>query len=67
PCPIKIWQGTADNVTDPVMAIEFINSIKRSGSYAELHLLDGVSHNVNDVMREERLTWFNIFRNYNLI
>ena len=40
-------------------------TIKRSGSYAELHLLEG-GHNVNDVMREERLTWFNIFRNYNL-
>ena len=40
-------------------------TIQRSGSYAELHLLGG--HNVNDVMREEYLTWFNIFRNYNLI
>ena len=67
PCPLKLWQGTADNVTDPVMAIEFINSIKRSGSYAELHLLDGVAHNVNDVMREEQLIWFNRFRNYNSI
>ena len=61
PCPIKIWQGTADAVTDPVMAKEFYDSIRRSGSYAELHLLDGVSHNVTDVMREEQLLWFNRF------
>ena len=62
PCPIKIWQGTADNVTDPVMAIEFINSIHRSGSYAEIHLLDGVGHNVTSVMKEEQLYWFNRFK-----
>lgn len=62
PCPIKIWQGTADEVTDPVMAIEFINSIHRSGSYAELRLLDGIGHNVTSVMREEQLIWFNRFK-----
>ena len=61
PCPIKMWQGTADNVTDPVMAKEFYNSVRRSGSYIELHMLDGVSHNVNAVMREELLFWFNRF------
>lgn len=61
PCPIKIWQGTADQVTDPAMAIEFINSIWRSGSYAELHLLEGIAHNVTDVMKEEQLIWFNRF------
>ena len=61
PCPIKIWQGTADNVTDPVMAKEFIESIHRSGSYAELHLLDGIGHNVTDVMKKEQLIWFNRF------
>lgn len=61
PCPIKIWQGTADTVTDPVMAKEFYDSVRRSGSYIELHLLDGVTHNINDVMREEQLYWFNRF------
>ena len=61
PCPIKLWQGTADNVTDPIMASEFIASIKRSGSYAEIHLLEGVAHTVTDVMREEQLIWFNRF------
>ena len=61
PCPIKIWQGTADKVTDPVMAAEFISSIHRSGSYAEIHLLDGVGHNVTEVMKEEQLFWFNRF------
>ncbi|MBE6645768.1 MAG: alpha/beta hydrolase [Ruminococcaceae bacterium] len=62
PCPIKIWQGTADKVTDPVMAVEFINSIWRSGSYAEIHLLDGVGHNVTEVMKEEQVIWFNRFK-----
>lgn len=61
PCPIKIWQGTADTVTDPTMAVEFINSIWRSGSYAEIHLLDGVGHNVTEVMKDEQLIWFNRF------
>lgn len=61
PCPIKIWQGTADKVTDPVMAKEYYESIRRSGSYAELHLLEGVEHKYNDVMLEEQLMWFNRF------
>ena len=61
PCPIKIWQGTEDQVTDPVMAKEFVESIWRSGSYAEIHLLEGVKHNVTDVMKEEQLCWFNRF------
>ena len=61
PCPIKIWQGTADTVVDPVMAEEFVKSVRRSGSYIELHMLDGVEHKVNDVMREELLMWFNRF------
>lgn len=61
PCPIKIWQGTADTVTDPVMAKEFYDSVRRSGSYIELHLLDGVTHTITDVMREEQILWFNRF------
>ncbi len=61
PCPIKLWQGTEDTVTDPVMAKEFIESIHRSGSYAELRLLEGVGHNVTDVMKKEQLIWFNRF------
>ena len=61
PCPIKIWQGTEDTVTDPVMAEEFYKSVRRSGSYIELHLLEGVKHNITDVMREEQLYWFNRF------
>lgn len=61
PCPIKLWQGTADTVTDPVMAKEFIESIHRSGSYAELRLIEGVGHNVTDVMKKEQLIWFNRF------
>lgn len=61
PCPIKIWQGTADLVVDPVMVKEFVNSVKRSGSYIELHLLEGIAHSINEVMREEQLIWFNRF------
>ena len=61
PCPIKLWQGTIDKVTDPVMAEEFIRSVRRSGSYAELRLIEGIGHAVTDVMREELLLWFNRF------
>jgi hypothetical protein len=61
PCPIKIWQGTADTVVDPVMAQEFVRSVRRSGSYIELHMLDGVTHSVNDVMRKELPIWFERF------
>lgn len=61
PCPIKIWQGTADKITDPEVVKEFIASIHRSGSYAELHLLEGIGHSLTDVMKEEQLMWFNRF------
>lgn len=61
PCPIKIWQGTDDTVVDPVMVKEFVDSVKRSGSYIELHMLNGVKHNINDVMRLEQLLWFDRF------
>jgi len=61
PCPIKIWQGTEDTVTDPVMAKEYVESVKRSGSYIELHLLEGMGHTYNEVMRRELLYWFNRF------
>lgn len=61
PCPIKIWQGTADTTVDPIMVQEFVNSVRRSGSYIELHLLDGIGHKVSPVMREEIRMWFNRF------
>ncbi|MBO5845164.1 MAG: alpha/beta hydrolase [Clostridia bacterium] len=61
PCPIKIWQGTADRTVDPVMVQEYVNSVRRSGSYIELRLLDGVTHSITPVMREELLMWFNRF------
>lgn len=61
PCPIKIWQGTADTTVDPVMVQEFVNSVRRSGSYIELHLLDGVAHKISPVMREEIRMWFDRF------
>ncbi len=61
PCPIKIWQGTADTVVDPVMTQEFVASVRRSGSYIELHMLEGVAHKANSVMREELKLWFNRF------
>ena len=61
PCPIKIWQGTADKVVDPVMIKEFVDSIHRSSSYAELHLMEGVAHDINGVMKTELEMWFNRF------
>lgn len=35
PCPIKVWQGTADTTVDPVMVCEFVESVRRSGSYID--------------------------------
>ncbi len=61
PCPIKIWQGTADPTVDPVMIQEYVRSVRRSGSYIELHLLEGVVHEVTPVMQKELLIWFNRF------
>ena len=61
PCPIKIWQGTADKTVDPVMAEEFVRSVRRSNSYIELHMLEGVGHGVNKVMKEELYRWFSRF------
>ena len=61
PCPVKIWQGTADEAVDPVMTEEYYRSIRRSGSYAELCLLEGVRHEVVPVMQKELLLWFNRF------
>lgn len=61
PCPIKIWQGTADPAVDPVMVQEFVDSVRRAGCYIELHLLEGVEHKLHPVMREEIAMWFRRF------
>ncbi|MBQ7322569.1 MAG: alpha/beta hydrolase [Clostridia bacterium] len=61
PCPIKIWQGTADTTVDPVMVQEFVNSVRRAGCYIEHHVLEGVAHKISPVMREELVMWFNRF------
>ena len=61
PCPIKLWQGMADTVVDPVMAEEFVASVRRSGSYIEFHQMEGVGHCINDVMQAELAMWFNRF------
>ena len=61
PCPIKIWQGTDDQTVDPVMVREFVDSVKRSNSYIELHMLEGGVHKITDVMKTELLMWFNRF------
>lgn len=61
PCPIKVWHGTADATTDYRTSIEFVNSIRRSGCYAEIHVLEGVGHGMTPVMRSELLTWFKRF------
>ena len=61
PCPIKIWQGTADTTVDPVMVREFVASVKRGGCYIELHELEGVAHRITPVMREELTMWLERF------
>lgn len=61
PCPLKIWQGTADTTVDPVMTEEYYRSIRRSGCYAELRLLEGIRHELVPVMQKELLLWFNRF------
>ena len=61
PCPIKIWQGTDDPTVDPIMVKEFVDSVKRSGSYIELHMLEGGVHKITSVMKDELLMWFNRF------
>ena len=61
PCPIKIWHGDADKIIDLFMSEEFVRSVRRSGSYIELHKLKGVGHTANDVMHHELLHWFNRF------
>ncbi len=61
PCPIKVWQGTADVVVDPVTVREFVECVRRSDSYIEAHFLDGVGHKMNDVMRTELAMWFDRF------
>ena len=61
PCPIKVWQGTDDPTVDPVMAQEFVNSVRRSGSYIEFHLMEGVAHRSNEAMYQELKLWFDRF------
>lgn len=61
PCPIKVWQGDSDLTVDPVMVTEFVESVRRSGSYIEFHYMEGVGHKMNDAMRTELLMWFNRF------
>ncbi len=61
PCPIKIWQGNADAVVDPVMTEEFVRSVRRGGCYIELHTLEGVEHVTTPTMREELALWFERF------
>ena len=61
PCPIKVWHGTADTTTDYRASQEFVKSIRRSGTYAEIHVLEGVGHGMTQVMRDELLIWFNRF------
>ena len=61
PCPIKIWQGTADTTVDPAMVREFVASVRRAGCYIELHELEGVAHRITPVMREELTMWLERF------
>lgn len=61
PCPIKIWQGTEDATVDPVMVREYVESVRRSGSFIELHMLENTGHKTTPVMREELRLWFDRF------
>ena len=61
PCPVKIWQGTADATVDPLMVQEYVRSVKRAGCYIELRLLEGVGHTIHPVMEQEIVMWFNRF------
>lgn len=61
PCPIKVWQGLEDTVVDPVMAKEFVDSIRRAGCFAQLRCLEGMGHQTNSVMEAELVMWFNRF------
>lgn len=61
PCPIKIWQGTADVVVDPVYVEEYVRAVRRSGSYIEFHLMEGIPHAFTPEMCTELLYWFNRF------
>lgn len=62
PCPIKIWQGAADQTVDPVMVRAFADSIRRAGCYVELRMIEGVGHKITPVMRAELPLWFDRFR-----
>ena len=62
PCPVKVWQGLADTVVDPVMTEEYVESVRRSGSYIEYHAIEGVGHTTTNAMRQELCLWFNRFR-----
>ena len=61
PCPIKIWQGTADKTVDPLGVESYVQSVRRSGSYIEYRLLENVGHELIPVMFEELLLWFKRF------
>jgi predicted esterase len=58
---IKIWQGTADAVVDPVFVEEYVRSVRRSGSYIELHMMENIGHCYTSAMCTELLYWFNRF------
>ena len=61
PCPVKIWQGTTDKTVDPVFIEEYVRSVRRSGSYIELHMMEGIAHAYTTEMCTELLYWFNRF------
>lgn len=61
PCPIKIWQGTQDKTVDPVFIEEYVRSVRRSGSYIELHMMEDTGHSYTSEMCTELLYWFNRF------
>ncbi len=61
PCPIKIWQGDADTIVDPVMAEEYVRSVRRGGCYIELRMMEGLEHGFHPTMLPELALWFHRF------
>ena len=61
PCPIKIWHGTDDTVVDSAGVEEYVRAVRRSGSYIEFHLMEGLTHALTPAMETELLYWFNRF------
>ncbi len=62
PVPIKIWHGKDDKTVPHELSVEYVKALRRTGSYAELRLLDNTGHTRTEPMMRELLLWFDRFR-----